>query len=105
MLSIAGGHGLLPASWSGEDTAREGKSLGRTEVVDEPRQIGHLIENSVIPASPVKKQHMQWSEEGAHNLLQVRTRVLNNDLRRVFDRWYPTLSGAVVDGPLARKAA
>lgn len=27
-----------------------GKSLGRTEVVDTPRQIGHLIEQSVIQA-------------------------------------------------------
>lgn len=27
-----------------------GESLGRTEVVDEARQIGDLIENSVIPA-------------------------------------------------------
>lgn len=58
--------------------------------------------NQVISKRLVKKQHMRWSEAGAHNLLQVRTSVLNNDLRRVFDRWYPTLSGAAADGPLAR---
>jgi hypothetical protein len=33
--------------------ACEGESLGRTAVVDEPRQIGHLIEHSVIPACPL----------------------------------------------------
>lgn len=61
--------------------------------------------NQVISKRLVKKQHMRWSEEGAHNLLQVRTRVLNNDLRRLFERWYPTLGGVAVDGPLTRKAA
>lgn len=61
--------------------------------------------NQVISKRLVKKQHMRWSEEGAHNLLQVRTRVLNNDLRRLFERWYPTLGGVAVDGPLIRKAA
>lgn len=61
--------------------------------------------NHVMSKRLVKKQYMWWSEEGAHNLLQVRTGVLNNDLRRVFDRWYPALSGAAVVGPLARKAA
>ena len=31
----------------------------------------------------------QWSESGAHNLLQVRTKVLNDQLRETFVRWYP----------------
>ena len=61
--------------------------------------------NQVRSKRLVKKQHMRWSEQGAHNLLQVRTRVLNNDLRSVFDRWYLTLGGAEADGPLARKAS
>jgi hypothetical protein len=30
-----------------------------------------------------------WSESGAHNLLQVRTKVLNDQLRETFVRWYP----------------
>lgn len=29
------------------------ESLGKTEVVDKQREIRHLIENSVIPASPL----------------------------------------------------
>jgi hypothetical protein len=39
----------------------------------------------------VKKQQMKWSERGAHLLLQVRTQVLNGDLRRWFSRWYPDM--------------
>lgn len=30
-----------------------------------------------------------WSQRGAHLLLQVRTRVLNDDLAADFARWYP----------------
>jgi hypothetical protein len=37
----------------------------------------------------VKKQQMRWTPRGAHLLLQVRTRVLNNDLAADFHRWYP----------------
>ena len=37
----------------------------------------------------VKQQQMRWSPDGAHLLLQVRTQVLNDDLRGVFGRWYP----------------
>ena len=32
---------------------------------------------------------MRWSESGAHNLLQVRTKVLNDQLRETFVSWYP----------------
>lgn len=38
----------------------------------------------------VKKQQMRWTPRGAHLLLQLRTRVLNNDLAHDFHRWYPT---------------
>jgi hypothetical protein len=36
----------------------------------------------------VKKQQMRWSPRGAHLLLQVRTQVLNQELRRTFGRWH-----------------
>jgi hypothetical protein len=36
-----------------------------------------------------KKQQMQWTQQGAHLLLQVRTRVLNEEWEDVFRRWYP----------------
>jgi len=37
----------------------------------------------------VKKQQMSWSRRGAHLLLQVRTRALNEELREKFDEWCP----------------
>jgi hypothetical protein len=45
--------------------------------------------NQVISKRMVKKQPMRWTERGAHLLLQVRTQVLNEDLRASFQRWYP----------------
>ena len=45
--------------------------------------------NRVISRRMVKKQQMRWSPRGAHLLLQVRTRVLNDDLAGDFARWYP----------------
>ena len=45
--------------------------------------------NQVVSKRMVKKQQMRWSEGGAHNLLQVRTKVLNDQLRETFVRWYP----------------
>ena len=37
----------------------------------------------------VKKQHMRWSQRGAHLLLQIRTRVLNGEWEATFRQWYP----------------
>jgi hypothetical protein len=45
--------------------------------------------NQVVSKRMVKKQQMRWTESGAHNLLQVRTKVLNDQLRETFVRWYP----------------
>jgi hypothetical protein len=45
--------------------------------------------NQIISKRFVKKQQMKWSKRGAHLLLQVRTQVLNGDLRDRFCRWYP----------------
>ena len=50
--------------------------------------------NQVISRRMVKKQQMRWSPRGAHLLLQVRTRVLNDDLAADFARWYPGFAGA-----------
>jgi hypothetical protein len=50
--------------------------------------------NQVISQRMVKSQQMRWTERGAHRLLQVRTRVLNADLRATFQRWYPGLKTA-----------
>jgi hypothetical protein len=45
--------------------------------------------NQIISGRMVKKQQMRWTHRGAHLLLQLRTRVLNNDLADDFNRWYP----------------
>ena len=45
--------------------------------------------NEVITKRMVKKQQMQWSEKGAHYLLQARTAVLNKELAGKFENWYP----------------
>jgi hypothetical protein len=45
--------------------------------------------NQVISKRLVKKQQMRWTPRGAHLLLQVRIRVLNDQLAGDFHRWYP----------------
>jgi hypothetical protein len=40
----------------------------------------------------VKKQQMRWTPPGAHLLLQIRTRVLNDQLANDFHRWYPSFT-------------
>ncbi len=45
--------------------------------------------NHVISKRFVKKQQMRWTRQGAHLLLQTRTRVLNDELRTQFEVWYP----------------
>lgn len=45
--------------------------------------------NEVIAKRMVKKQQMQWSQQGAHYLIQTRTAVLNDDLKTQFEHWYP----------------
>ncbi len=57
--------------------------------------------NQVISKRMVKKQQMRWTPRGAHLLLQVRTRVLNDQLAADFHRWYPGLSRTLDPMPLA----
>ena len=57
--------------------------------------------NQVISKRMVKKQQMRWTPRGAHLLLQVRTRVLNNQLASDFRRWYPGLGRTQELGPFA----
>jgi len=45
--------------------------------------------DQVLSKRFVKKQQMSWSRRGAHLLLQVRTRALNEGLRGRFDEWCP----------------
>lgn len=50
--------------------------------------------NEVVSKRMAKKQQMQWSQQGAHYLLQTRTTVLNGELEAVFEGWYPELKAA-----------
>ena len=45
--------------------------------------------NQVVSRRFAKLQQMHWTLQGAHLLLQTRTKVLNNELEQVFQRWYP----------------
>jgi len=61
--------------------------------------------NQVVSKRMVKKQQMQWTPEGAHLLLQVRTQVLNDDWEGTFRRWYPHFRPAQTPGTARREAA
>ncbi len=50
--------------------------------------------NQVISKRMVKQQQMQWSKKGAHLLVQMRTKVLNNELEGLFRQWYPSFRTA-----------
>jgi hypothetical protein len=45
--------------------------------------------NQVVSKRMVKQQQMGWSQRGAHLLLQIRTRVLNEEWENTFRSWYP----------------
>jgi hypothetical protein len=62
------------------------------------------VVNQVVSKRMVKRQQMRWTPKGAHLLLQLRTRVLNDELDAVFRRWYPTFvmpSGRTAQAKLA----
>ena len=61
--------------------------------------------NQVISKRMVKKQQMQWSKKGAHLLVQMRTKVLNNELEGLFRRWYPRFRIATTNGGEEQAAA
>ncbi|OJX14396.1 MAG: hypothetical protein BGO77_02790 [Caedibacter sp. 37-49] len=47
--------------------------------------------NEVISKRMVKQQQMRWTKKGAHQLLQVRIKTLNEELRPAFETWYPNM--------------
>lgn len=53
--------------------------------------------NQVVAKRFVKKQQMQWTQRGAHLLLQVRTKVLNDELDNMFRQWYPSFMSKSAD--------
>jgi hypothetical protein len=75
-------------------------NTGRIPNYGERRRAGEAIStafvestvNQVISKRMVKKQQMRWTPQGAHLLLQIRTRVLNDQLAGDFRRWYPNFT-------------
>ena len=59
--------------------------------------------NELISKRMVKKQQMRWTQRGAHLLLQVRVKTLNNELKSQFAKWYPGME-AVNDEKLLSAA-
>jgi hypothetical protein len=49
--------------------------------------------NQLVAKRMVKKQQMRWTPRGAHLLLQIRAKVLNDDLVGTFRRWHPGFGG------------
>jgi hypothetical protein len=47
--------------------------------------------NQIVSRRFVKKQQMRWTKRGAHLLLQIRTRVLDDTLQDAFQCWYPDM--------------
>jgi hypothetical protein len=45
--------------------------------------------NQIIDKRMSKSQQMRWDTKSAHELLQVRVRVIDGLLRDDFARWYP----------------
>jgi hypothetical protein len=45
--------------------------------------------NQVVSKRMSKRQQMRWTQRGAHLLLQIRTRVLNEEWEDTFRHWYP----------------
>ena len=58
--------------------------------------------NQIVSKRMVKKQPMGRSPRGAHLLLQIRTRVLDQEWENTFRRWYPAFRP---EGQPAEKAA
>ena len=54
-----------------------------------PSSFAESAINQVDSRRMVQKQQMAWSPDAAHNLLQVRTAVLDDDLKVSSDQWFP----------------
>ncbi len=60
---------------------RKGKTIS-TAVIES-------LVNSFLGKRFSKKQQMQWSKAGVHLLLQLRAKVINHELGKIFKKWYP----------------
>jgi hypothetical protein len=61
--------------------------------------------NQVVSKRMVDKQQMRWAPKNAHLLLQVRTKLLNDELTGAFRQWYPALAAPTQSPDRERLAA
>ena len=50
--------------------------------------------NTVVGKRFGKRQQMRWSKQGAHLMLQTRTRTLDGTLRTKFEQWFPGMNSS-----------
>jgi len=60
--------------------------------------------NQLVSKRMVKQQQMQWTQRGAHLLLQIRTHVLNEEWEEIFRRWYPGFRSRTEEQPVKKAA-
>ena len=60
--------------------------------------------NQIVSKRMVKHQQMQWTQRGAHMLLQIRTRVLNEEWEDTFRGWYPGFQPETQEEPVQKAA-
>jgi len=83
--------------WTGmtSSTTTRVTGLARSSPVPSPSPPS----TKVVSKRMVKKQQMRWTPRGAQLLLQVRTRVLNDDLADQFRRWHPGFTHTIEGSP------
>jgi hypothetical protein len=84
-------HGLQRYLWRNGDLIPNYAARRRAGQAISTAFVESLV-NALLTKRFSKKQSMQWTPEGAHLLLQIRTRTLNRDLAASFRQWYPALS-------------
>jgi hypothetical protein len=84
-------HGLQRYLWRNGDLIPNYAARRRSGQAISTAFVESLV-NSLLAKRFSKQQSMQWTPEGAHLLLQIRTRTLNRDLAATFRQWYPALS-------------
>lgn len=66
-----------------------GERYGHGEAISS--SLAESTVNEIVSRRMAKKQQMIWTQKGAHLLLQVRTKTLNNEIRDSFKNWYPKM--------------
>jgi len=82
-------HGLQRYLWRNGDLIPNYAARRRAGQAISTAFVESLLVNTLLSKRFAKKQSMQWTPQGAHLLLQTRTRALNGHLAATFRTWYP----------------